>query len=44
MKKRTLVYIDAELLEFARKEKINISPMLEAAIRIVKKTEMKRMS
>jgi len=36
MKKRTTVYIDAELLEFVKKEKINMSQLLEAAIRIVK--------
>ncbi len=36
MKKRTSVYIDAELLEFARKEKIKISQLLESAIKIVK--------
>ncbi len=32
MKKRTSVYIDAELLEFAKREKLNLSKLLEEAI------------
>ncbi len=36
MKKRTSVYIDAELLEFAKKEKLNLSKLLEEAIKSVK--------
>ena len=36
MKKRTSVYIDADLLEYAKKEKLNLSKLLEEAIREVK--------
>ena len=32
MKKRTSVYIDAELLEFAKREGLNLSKLLETAI------------
>lgn len=37
MKKRTSVYIDAELLEFAKKEKLNLSKLLEEVLRSSKK-------
>ncbi len=36
MKKRTSVYIDAELLEFAKNEGLNLSKLLEKAIRGIK--------
>ena len=36
MRKRTSVYIDAELLEFARNNKLNLSKLLEEAIKNVK--------
>ena len=36
MKKRTSVYIDANLLEYAKKEKLNLSRLLEEAILSVK--------
>ncbi len=36
MKKRTSVYIDAELLEFAKSEGLNLSKLLEEAIKSVK--------
>jgi len=36
MKKRTSVYIDEELLEYAKRNKINLSQLLEEAIREVK--------
>ena len=36
MKRRTSVYIDTELLEFARNSKLNLSKLLEEAIKNVK--------
>ncbi|WP_048098180.1 type II toxin-antitoxin system CcdA family antitoxin [Archaeoglobus sulfaticallidus] len=33
MKKRTSVYIDAELLEYARQNKINLSQLLEKSLK-----------
>ncbi len=39
MKKRTSVYIDADLLDFAKKEKLNLSKLLEEAIKLAKSTD-----
>ena len=36
MKKRTSVYIDAELLDYAKNEGLNLSKLLEEAIRELK--------
>ncbi|RLI79963.1 hypothetical protein DRP05_01925 [Archaeoglobales archaeon] len=36
MKKRTSVYIDADLLEYAKNKKLNLSKLLEEAIRFCK--------
>ncbi len=36
MKRRTSVYINTELLEYAKKEKLNLSKLLEEAIKFCK--------
>ncbi|MEM0332434.1 MAG: type II toxin-antitoxin system CcdA family antitoxin [Archaeoglobaceae archaeon] len=36
MKKRTSVYVDAELLEWAKQNSVNISQLLENALKSIK--------